>query len=105
MSKQDSQRGSAVINVLKSDSMVTVSKEYLELSFDSLLESGVLKDIPFVNSVVGVFNVAGSVRDLILATKVLRFLNELAEIGKNERTELVENSMRMTSSRDERALH
>lgn len=85
--------------------MVTVSKEYLELSFDSLLESGVLKDIPFVNSVVGVFNVAGSVRDLILATKVLRFLNELAEIGKNERTELVENSMRMTSSRDERALH
>lgn len=90
MSIQDSQRGSAVINALKSDAIVTVNKEYLELGIDSLLESGVLKDIPFVNSVVGVFNVAGSMRDHILATKVLRFLNELADIGKNERMELVE---------------
>jgi hypothetical protein len=90
MSKKDSQRGAAVINVLKSDSMVSVGKEYLEVGIDSVLESGILKDIPFVNSVVGVFNAAGSVRDHILATKVLRFLNELAEIGKNERIDLVE---------------
>lgn len=44
MSIQDSQRGSAVINALKSDAIVTVSKEYLELGIDSLLESGVLKE-------------------------------------------------------------
>jgi len=90
MEKKDTQRGSAVVNVLKSDSVVSVGKEYLEIGIDNVLESGALKDIPLVSSVVGIFNVASSVRDQILATKVLHFLSELAEVSQKERVAMVE---------------
>lgn len=90
MEKKDTQRGSAVVNVLRSDSVVSVGKEYLEIGIDSVIESGVLKDIPLVSSVVGIFNAASSARDQILAAKLLRFLSELAEVPQDERVAMVE---------------
>lgn len=88
--KKDTKRGSAVVNVLRSDSIVDVGKEYLEIGVDTLLESGALKDIPLVNTVVGIFNAAGSVRDQILATKLLRFLIKLSEVPQEERIAMIE---------------
>lgn len=88
--KKDTQRGSAVVNVLRSDSVVDVGKEYLELGVDTLLESGALKDIPLVNTIIGIFNVAGSVRDQIFTSKLLRFLIRLSEVPQDERIAMVE---------------
>lgn len=88
--KKDTSRGSAVINVLKSDSIIDIGKEYLEISVDTLIESGAIKDIPIVNTVVGIFNVAGSVRDQLLASKLLRFLIQFSEVSENERIAMAE---------------
>ncbi|MFZ2856812.1 hypothetical protein [Acidovorax sp.] len=71
MKKKDTRRGIEVVNVLKSDSVLSVGKEYLEIGIDSVLESGALKDIPLVSTVFGIFNAASSTRDQILATKIL----------------------------------
>lgn len=90
MTEIDSERGKAIVNVMKSDSMVSLGKDYLELGIDAALESGVLKDIPFVNTVVGIFNVAGTIKDQILATKLIRFLSQLSEIPKEEREGMVD---------------
>ncbi len=90
MKKKDTRRGIEVVNVLKSDSVLSVGKEYLEIGIDSVLESGALKDIPLVSTVFGIFNAASSTRDQILATKILRFLSELANIPANERIAMVE---------------
>lgn len=87
---KDTQRGSAVVNVLKSDSVVSVGKEYLEIGIDTLMESGALKDIPLVNTVVGIVGAAGSVRDQLLANKLLRFVSHLSEIPQEERIAMVE---------------
>lgn len=87
---KDTQRGSAVVNVLKSDSVVSVGKEYLELGIDTVMESGALKDIPLVNTVVGIIGAAGSVRDQLLANKLLRFISQLSEIPQEERIAMVE---------------
>lgn len=89
MVEKDTRRGKALINVIKSDSMVSVTKDYLELGIDAALESGALKDIPLVNTVVGIFNVAGAVKDQLLATKLIRFLNQLSEISIKERMKMV----------------
>jgi hypothetical protein len=75
---------------LQSDSVVDIGKEYLELGIDTALESGVLKDIPLVNTVVGIFSAVGSVRDQLLATKLLRFLSQISEISLKERIEMVD---------------
>jgi len=88
--KKDNSRGQAVIEMLKTDSVVSLAAEYLELGMDAILESEALKDIPLVNSVVAVCNVAGSVRDKILASKLLRFMTQLSKIPQQERIEMVE---------------
>ncbi|MDD0995317.1 hypothetical protein M5G20_05480 [Pseudomonas sp. TNT2022 ID1044] len=90
MDKKDTQRGSAVVKVLQSDSMVDLGKELLELGFDAVLESGVLKDIPIVNTVFGTLNAVGIARDQIFANKLLRFLSRLSEIPKKDRIAMVE---------------
>lgn len=87
--ERDTQRGSAVVNVLKSDSVVSIGKEFLELGIDTLLESGALKDIPLVNTVVGILGAASSVRDQLLANKLLRFISQLSKIPQEERIAMV----------------
>lgn len=90
MNKKDTQRGSAVVNVLKSDSIASVGKDLMELGVDAALESGILKDIPLVNTLVSIFSAAGTFRDQILAAKLLRFLHQLSETSKKERIVMVE---------------
>lgn len=87
---KDTQRGSAVVSVLKSDSVVGVGKEYLEVGIDTLMESGALKDIPLVNTVAGIIGAAGSVRDQLLANKLIRFISQLSDIPQKERIAMVE---------------
>ncbi len=90
MKRKDTERGDALLNFLKSDAIVSVGKEYAEIGIDSVLESGVLKDIPFVNTVIGAFNAGSSIRDHFFSLKLLRFLKELASIPESERIALGE---------------
>lgn len=89
MNKNDTQRGSAVVKALQSDSIMSVGKDFLEVGVDALLESGVLKDIPIVNTIVNIIGANNSVRDQLLAAKLLRFLSQLSDIPKEERIEMV----------------
>lgn len=88
--EKDNSRGQAVVETLKSDSVVSLAAEYLELGVDTMLESETLKDIPLVNSVVAIYNVAGSIRDKMLTSKLLRFMTQLSEIPQEERIKMVE---------------
>lgn len=88
--EKDTQRGSAVVSVMKSDSVVNVGKDFLELGVDAVIESGALKDIPLVNAVVGVFGAVGSVRDHLFVSKLIRFMSQLSEIPQEERIAMVD---------------
>ena len=88
--KNDTPRGSAVVKVLQTNSSIELAKDYIELGIDALLESGALQDIPLVNTVVGIFNLGGSVRDQMLASKLLRFIHQLSEVSHKERLAMVE---------------
>lgn len=89
MTKKKTGCGEGVVNVLKSDSVEKLGQDYLELGLDIALESGALKDIPFVSSVVGLFNVAGTIKDQILATKIIKFLSQISEISTKERAAMI----------------
>lgn len=88
--KKDSKRGSALISAIKSESVVDLSKECAEYGLDMLIDSDVLKDIPFINTVVGVFNAVGSARDYIFTEKLIRFLTAFSDISKHERVAMVD---------------
>lgn len=90
MMKKDNNRGTAIIDVLKSDSVKGLSAEYLEQGIDAFLDSGVLKDIPLVSSILGVVNTVGTIKDHIFISKLIRFFNNLADIPKRERMDMVD---------------
>lgn len=52
---QDSKRGSELVEVIKSDDVTDLFKEYGEIAIDSALESGTLESIPLLNTLVGIF--------------------------------------------------
>jgi len=62
-----------------------VAKDGAEIVIDSLLDAGVLRDIPIVNTVLGLAKAGVSVKDRLFAEKVLRFLNPLSKYSSEER--------------------
>ena len=56
MNKKEISRGESIANVVKSTPVVGLGKNLLELGIDTALETGVMKDIPIVNTIVGIFN-------------------------------------------------
>ncbi|HCH1968183.1 hypothetical protein [Vibrio parahaemolyticus] len=90
MSKRETSRGQTVVDVVKSDSVVSLGKEYLEIGIDAALDSGALKDIPLVNTVVGLCSSYGTIKDHIFATKLIKFLNQLSDVPLYERMRMVE---------------
>ncbi len=53
--KRETQRGSAIVNVIKSEDVVQIGKEALEIGLDAALDSGVLKEIPIVSGLAPAF--------------------------------------------------
>lgn len=90
MSKKETSRGEMVANVVKSDSVTSLGKECVELGIDAALESGVLKDIPFVSTVVSLCSSVSTIKDHIFATKLIKFLNQFSEVPQHERMIMVD---------------
>ncbi|MEQ9914179.1 hypothetical protein [Pectobacterium polaris] len=55
-----------------------------------LIDSDVLKDIPFINTAVGLFSTVGSARDYIFTEKLIRFLTQFSDLSKSERVAMVD---------------
>lgn len=89
MRQKDTERGESVVKVIKSDAVTSLGKDYLEVGIDAALDSGALKDIPFVSTVVGIFNVAGTIKDHILTTKIIKFLDQISEIPVEDRVAMI----------------
>ena len=88
--EQHACRGSSLVKAIKSDAVKDVSKEYLELGLDSLLANDTLKSLSIVNTVVGICNFVGTVRDQVLAKKLLRFIYKLSELDTQERVRMLD---------------
>lgn len=88
--EKDSKRGSALINAIKSTSIIDLSKEYAECGLDMLIDSDVLKEIPFINTAVGIFSAVGSARDYIFTEKLIRFLTQFSDLSISDRVAMVD---------------
>ena len=50
--------------------------DYLEIGIDSIIDNGILKEIPIVKTIVGVLKVGKNVHDRNLLKQTLVFINE-----------------------------
>lgn len=65
------------------DPLKGVSQDVIELSIDSVLDDGLLKDVPIVNTVLAVAKFGNGIRERFFLKKVISFLEQLR---KGDRT-------------------
>lgn len=74
--------------LLKSD-FTSVIQNAGEIGFDSLLDEGLLKDIPVLNWILAVGKTWGNARDYLFAKKMFAFLQDISSLTENERRQLI----------------
>lgn len=79
-----------LLDTLKDENIENVCKDFSELAIDALLTDGILREIPVINSVVGLAKAGFSVRDRLFIEKVIRFINPLGKYSETERKEFLE---------------
>lgn len=77
-----------------------ILKDYAELGIDSVLDAGVLKDIPIISTIFGVSKVINSVHERNLIKNLLLFLNELNS-GNIDKEKLTNYKARLNSNKKE----
>ncbi|MFM2484358.1 hypothetical protein [Celerinatantimonas yamalensis] len=80
--------------------LTNVSSNLLEVGVDSLLEGGVLKDIPIIGSVVGLFKSGISIKERFYVKKLLKFLVEFKNIDEEARAKFVSEELSNDSKRE-----
>lgn len=65
-----------------------VAADLTEVAVKNQLLEGIAKDIPYVGTLMKVWNLSDSIRDRIFAAKVMRFLESLDDITGQEREEM-----------------
>jgi hypothetical protein len=72
-------------DTLATASSLDLSADIVEFAVDQTLESGVLKDIPFVGWIAKLASVRTSISDNLFLAKLLRFLTRLESLGDAEK--------------------
>jgi len=81
--------GKSLTDTLNTSDLQNVTNELLETNIDSLLKNGVLKDIPIINSIVGIYKLGVSIKDIIFMKKLIRFLSEINDTSIQERQKVI----------------
>lgn len=79
------------LDTIKNDNLKDLATDYSELAFDSFLNDGLLKDIPFFGTLYKGFKGFLGVRDALFATKVYKFLTQIKDIPLDERKKFIED--------------
>jgi len=75
---------------LKDSNLQNVTIGLAETLSDSLLEDGLLKDIPIIGTIVGLGKTSINIIDLLFLKKIICFLSELDEVSINNRKEMID---------------
>jgi hypothetical protein len=70
---------------IASNEALSLAKDYSEVALDSILNNGILKDIPLVGTVIGLFKMGNSLKEQHTIKKILVFINQSADIPKEDR--------------------
>jgi hypothetical protein len=74
---------------LKDSDLHSFTEGVGEVALDSLLEEGVLKDLPIIGMISGLTKTALNIQDQLFLKKIIRFLTELRNTDYKERNRLI----------------
>ncbi len=74
---------------LKDSDLQNVTIDLAETLTDTLIQDGVLKDIPVIGTVIGLSKFAISLNDRLLVKKLIYFISELKDVDQKKRSKLI----------------
>lgn len=78
-----------LIDEISSPSVTQIATDFSEVALDSILENGILKDLPGFSILTGIVKTTRNIREKIFAKKLLLFLQSLNECDLGKRQEFV----------------
>jgi len=74
---------------LKQTNFQDIVIDISEITIDSLLKDGILKDIPIVGTLIHTAKLGANIRDLLFLKKIISFMNGLRNIAPTERDKMI----------------
>ena len=84
------QLSKSLTETIKNSELTKISGELLEVGIDSVLKEGLLKDIPGINIISGIWNTGVAIRDYRFLNKLLLFLHESSKLPLEKRLKLID---------------
>ena len=72
-----------------SEQAVSLASEYSEIALDSILQDGILKGIPVINTIIGISKASIAMRDRLLIKKIVQFLAGLNDVTFEKRIQMI----------------
>ncbi|OUD30832.1 hypothetical protein OC66_05795 [Flavobacterium psychrophilum] len=85
------QLSKSLTETIKNSELTKISGDLLEVGIDSVLKEGLLKDIPGINIINGIWNTGVAIRDYRFLNKLLLFLHESSKIPLEKRLKLIDD--------------
>jgi hypothetical protein len=79
----------SLIETIETTDLVSINRVLAEVVIDSVLDDGLLKDIPIVNIIVGLGNFGSKIHKGIFLKKILLFLSNLESTSIKQRQDFI----------------
>ena len=76
-------------NIIKNENLTKITTSLIEIGVDSIMEDGLLKDIPLIGSIVNGIKLTKSISDRILLKKIITFLNRVKDVPNEKRLKMI----------------
>ena len=74
---------------IRDESLQETAASLAEIGLDTLLDDGILRDIPLIGTLIGIAKSAVNIRDRLFIAKLRQFLNELHDVPHETRDEMI----------------
>lgn len=78
-----------LVESIKCGGLSGILQEYAELGIDRIIDDGLLKDVPIVGTLTGMFKTIGSIRDRQYLKKLISFLKHVDETTLEQRESFI----------------
>lgn len=80
----------SLIQTISKSELPKLVTDYSEIQLDSVLDDGLVRDIPIIRSIVGLYKTTITIRDRIFMKKILLFLAKLQDVDPDKKIKFIE---------------
>lgn len=79
----------SLTTTLKDSDLKGVTTEWSEVFLDTLLEDGIIKEIPIISTIIGIGKTGIKINEMLFLKKILYFISQVSDITAEEREKVI----------------